>query len=284
MLSQLLALAAAAAPALCWAGNSNTSTLVASDFSSSSLSPFVECTYESPSYAAPVDGRLKVFFDEANYDGTRDTRGVEICTTIDPVLKELWQGFDLWVPSATYPDGKQSIIAQQFCLGYCASWCGTLSIINYTLVVDHRNTCGTPTEVVVVDNIVLDEWHPVVVNARFSNSLDGHYVVWWDGNVVYNASDINLGFDSAWNSNGTMTTGVGFKNGQYDAGKSIVQLHYTSATPSGWLSGTDGICVLSDTALYTGVNRTLYFDNVSWYNVDAGQTDGYAVVNPGTGS
>jgi hypothetical protein len=36
----------------------------------------------------------------------------------------------------------------------------------------------------------------------------------------------------------------------------------------------------TDTSLWTNETRTLYFDNISWYNVDEGQTDGYDVVAP----
>lgn len=201
-----------------WAGNSATDTLSASDFSSD-MGPFFDCTYRLPSIAEPVSGRLKVYFDESDYDGTRVDRGIEICVDRPNVHKELWQGFNLWVPSDTYPYGKQSIIAQQFCDGYCSSWCGTLSIIDNSLVVDHRASCGTPTEEVIVANIERDTWHPIVINSRFSNIEDGRYVVYYDGSVVYNSSNINLGFDDSWTTNGSMTTGVGFKNGQYNAGE-----------------------------------------------------------------
>lgn len=31
--------------------------------------------------------------------------------------------------------------------------------------------------------------------------------VWYDGTSVYDAYDINLGFDDAWTTNGSLTTG-----------------------------------------------------------------------------
>jgi hypothetical protein len=220
MVFVLALLAFGSGSALAFPGNTNTATLMASDFSSETLSPFYACNYKAPSSATAVDGRLKTYFDETNYDGTRDDRGVEICSDMDTVKKELWQGFNLWVPG-DYPDDKQSIIAQQFCLGYCSSWCSTLSIIDNTLTLDRRSSCGTPITETIVDSITRDTWHPVVINSRFSNSGDGRYAVWFDGSAVYNVENINLGFDSAWNSNGTMTTGVGFKNGQYNAGSII---------------------------------------------------------------
>lgn len=40
------------------------------------------------------------------------------------------------------------------------------------------------------------------------------------------------------------------------------------------------LTLIPDAGLYTGETRALYFDNISWYNVDDGQTDGYQVVAP----
>ncbi|KAL2202167.1 hypothetical protein CC79DRAFT_1361352 [Sarocladium strictum] len=229
-------------------------TLAASDFSSgTSLDPFYECTFRRPSYAQVVDGELETFFDEADYDGTRVDRGIEICADIASVTRELWHGFSMRL-APDYPVNKQSIVAQNFCLGGCSSWCATLDVVGTSLQVDHRSDCSTTgvTTETIVDEVGRGEWHDVVINARFSNSGDGHYTVWWDGDVVYDVQNVNLGFDSEWDSEGRMTTGVGFKNGQYNA----------------------------NTDLYDGGTRTIYFDNVSWYNVDDGQTDGYEVVAP----
>lgn len=196
-------------------------TLAQSDFSTGdSIEPFFECTFRRPSYAAVSNGELEVFFDEKDYDGTRVDRGIEICADTAPVTRELWHGFSILVP-AEYPDNKQSIISQHFCSGGCSSWCATLDIQGNSLQLDHRSSCsptGFPSNI-IVDDIPRDKWHDVVINARFSNAEDGHYIVWWDGKIIYSAEDINLGFDSAWTSDGRMTVGVGFKNGQYNAGE-----------------------------------------------------------------
>lgn len=202
--------------ALAWAGNSATDELSASDFESTGMGPFFACTYKDPSSATAVSGMLETYFDERDYDGTREDRGVEICTDTPQVTKELWHGFKVFIPS-DYPYGKQSIFSQHFCLGGCSSWCGTLAIVDNYLEIEHRSACGTATQVTLVDDITRDTWHPIVLNARFSNSNDGHYVVWYDGAEVYNVQGINLGFDDEWTSDGHMTAGVGFKNGQYNA-------------------------------------------------------------------
>lgn len=210
-------------------------TLAQSDFSSGdSIEPFVECTFRRPSYAAVSNGELEVFFDEKDYDGTRMDRGIEICAETVPVTRELWHGFSILVP-AEYPQDKQSIISQHFCLGGCSSWCATLDIQGNSLQVDHRSSCsptGNPSKI-IVDDIVRDEWHDVVINARFSNSEDGRYIVWWNGKVIYSVENINLGFDTEWTSDGRMTVGVGFKNGQYNAGECQNDHHVTSTTSVG---------------------------------------------------
>lgn len=199
-----------------WAGNSDTEILKAADFEVDTA-PFFACTYKDPSYANAEDGRLVTYFDEANYDGTRTDRGVEICASDFPgVKKELWHGFSVNVP-ADYPSNKQSIISQHFCLGGCASHCGILHMVDNRLDIEYRTACVDPTVATLVEDISRDTWHPIVLNARFSNSGDGHYVVWYDGEEVYNVQNINLGFDSSWTDDGQMTTGVGFKNGQYNA-------------------------------------------------------------------
>jgi hypothetical protein len=202
--------------------NAQLPTLAASNFDSGdSLDPFYECTYKRPSYAKVVNQEVETWFGEAGYDGTRADRGIELCADTKPVQRELWHGFSLSLP-ADYPTNKQSIVAQQFCFGGCSSWCGTLDVVGTSLQVDHRYACVTSgsalTTKTIVDSISLGDWHDVVINARFSNAQDGHYTVYWDGKIIYNAQNINLGFDSAWTSDGKMTNGVGFKNGQYNAG------------------------------------------------------------------
>lgn len=188
--------------------------LAQSRFNSGSfLDPFYECTFRRPSYAQVVNGELEVFLDEANYDGTRLDRGIKMCADTRPVVRELWQGFSLMIPS-DYSHDKQSIIAQNFCHGGCSSWCGTLDIEGNSLRVDHRYACAdsATTTATIIDDLPRDEWVDVVINARFSAAKDGHYTVYWNGRIIYNAQGINLGFDSAWTADGAMTNGVGFKN------------------------------------------------------------------------
>ncbi|PYI30594.1 hypothetical protein BP00DRAFT_426306 [Aspergillus indologenus CBS 114.80] len=233
-------------------------TLFASDFSSSSTDPFSLCNYKSPSTGTIVNQALHLYFDESGYDGTRDDRGVEICrfdsgtkTNTAQMTKEGWQGFNLYVPADDFPSDKSTIIAQQFCPAGCISWCGTLEIAGNALVVNHRSACGGATTVTIVDDIPRDQWHAVVIRMRVSAASDGAYEVWWDGAKVYSATGINVGFGT-WNDDDGVDEGWYFKNGMY----------------------------AFDYSDYNDATRTLYFDNVSWYQADSGESDGYDTVAP----
>lgn len=190
MLFKASAIFAACTFTVAFEGESNTPTLKASGFEGS-ISPFSECNHKSPSYShatseSPIhagSGKLTVYFDESNYDGTRDDKGTEICyfnsgTTTNSILKkEGYQGFALYVPSSSFPTDKSTIVAQQFCPGGCSSWCGTLTITGNQLVVDHRSSCGDPTQKVVVSSIARDTWHSVIVRFKVSAAQGGAYEV-----------------------------------------------------------------------------------------------------------
>jgi hypothetical protein len=52
---------------------------------------------------------LKIYFSEADFDGTRDDKGAEICvfqpdtpTNAPQMQKEGWQGFSLYVPGTDF--------------------------------------------------------------------------------------------------------------------------------------------------------------------------------------
>ncbi|KAL5339331.1 polysaccharide lyase-domain-containing protein [Aspergillus crustosus] len=231
-------------------------TLYSTDFSSS-LSPFSSCNLKSPSSVTISDSTLEIYFSEADFDGTRNDKGAEICffqsgtsTNVPQMQKEGWQGFSLYVPSADFPTDKSTIIAQQFCPGGCSSWCAAVQIQDNSLAVEHRSACGDATEETVVADIARDTWHDVVVHMRVSQEENGVYEVWWNGEKVYGVDGIDVGFGS-WDGD-VLETGWYFKNGQY----------------------------AYDTESYTDESRTLFFDNVAWYEPDAGEDDGYDTVAP----
>ncbi|KAF5703586.1 hypothetical protein FGLOB1_8965 [Fusarium globosum] len=174
-------------------------TLVQSDFSSS-LGPFSICNAKSPSAGTISHKALSMYFDENDYDGTRDDRGVEICvfkpetrSNVPQMHKEGWQGFRLL----------------------------------------KRNS-----------------WHDVVIRMRVSAEKDGAYEVWWNKRKIYSSVGIDVGFGT-WTKD-TLVEGWYFKNGIY----------------------------AHDWESYTNTTRTLYLDDVKWYETDVGESDGYRTVAP----
>ncbi|KAL4881225.1 hypothetical protein BJY04DRAFT_218403 [Aspergillus karnatakaensis] len=238
-------------------GLAKAGTLYPNDFSSSTLSPFTACNLKAPSSITISDSTLEIYFSEADFDGTRNDKGAEICvfepgtsTNVYQMQKEGWQGFRLYVPSEGFPLNKSTIIAQQFCPGGCSSWCGAVQIKGNALALEHRTGCVDPTEATVVDNIERDIWHDVVVHMMVSQEENGVYELWWNGDKVYGVSGIDVGFGT-WQGD-VLESGWYFKNGQY----------------------------AYDIENYTDGSRTLLFDNVAWYETDAGDDNGYDTVAP----
>lgn len=238
MLATCVFLLLANSYAAAWRGAANTTALHATGWEDGTMNPFSSCNVKSPSYVDASSGsplcagsrKLTVYFDESDYDGTRDDRGAEICvkdasgsTNLVNMYSEGWQGFALYVPSKGFPTDKATIVAQQFCAGGCSSWCGTLSIEGTGLYVNHRPACGDSTHVTLVDSLARDVWHNVVVHFKASQAHDGVYQVWLDGTLVYNATGINVGFGDSWTDSDTIANGFYFKNGMYAYGKSNPQ-------------------------------------------------------------
>ncbi|OBT58033.1 hypothetical protein VE04_01414 [Pseudogymnoascus sp. 24MN13] len=109
-----------------------------------------------------------------------------------------------------------------------------------------------PAEILhIVSSIARDTWNSVIVRFKVSAAEKGAYEVWYNGDNVYSSKNINVGFGDSW-SDDALASGFYFKNGQY----------------------------AYDIENYNDGTRTLYFDNISWYDVSDGQTDGRSVVNP----
>ncbi|KZV98107.1 hypothetical protein EXIGLDRAFT_327424 [Exidia glandulosa HHB12029] len=256
----------AAATALAWDGPSNTTTLVATSFEDGALAPFVACGSSGGSVNVTTGDAFSGEFKAASF-GVGD--GANLCLPrAEPFFhKEAWQGFAVFVPSS-FPSDARTMIAQQLCSSTACGedWCGALTLVGTNIVAQHRSSCtSTGAEITLATNIVRDVWHSVVVNVRMSNVYDGKYSAWFDGRRNYFASGINVGFDDAWN-NGTMATGAFLRNGQSSSGAAVTRSFMSF---SGLTRRTD-----------TGRSSTLFFDDVSWYNVDDGASDGLATVMP----
>ncbi|GLA23947.1 hypothetical protein AnigIFM63326_010403 [Aspergillus niger] len=214
-------------------------TIYHSNFTSS-LSPFSACNVESPSYSTATDGNLTVYFDESYYDGTRDRKGAEICVFED--------GTSTNVPQMT-KEGWQGFSI------YVPS--DTYPTDKSAIIAQQfcpggcSSWCGT----VEIVNNTMQTTHRAACSTGTTATLvddierDVWHSVVWDGEQVYSVEDIDVGFGT-WDDNDTLTTGWYFKNGEY--------------------------CF--DVDAYTNATRTLYFDDITWYETDDGSDDGYETV------
>ena len=229
--------------------------LMSSDFDGSSLEPFHVCTTQSPNYSRIVDGRLKTFWQESSYNGTRMTKGAEVCAADWHTRKEGWYGMTMNLGS-DYPSDKTAGVAQifQFVNESFWTWAAMLLIDDGDLTILHRPNGGTSSNVeeVVYADFPKNQDFNIIIHFIVSNQNNGELQIWVDGVSRYHKTNINFGFGT-WNSNDVQTgdyTYVDLKAGQYN---------------------------FDDGGYANNETRTVYYDNLSWYN----GPDGYSKVDPG---
>lgn len=193
---------------------------------------------------------------QANYDGTRATRGVEGSSgqnkTLLPWIKsEGWYAFSFYLKSGEFPANKKIILAQLF------AWSSDLPDPDKTLAINRTELNelkihgfygvgnGSPAQTAVgtlLTNVAYDTWHDIIIYAKFSNNNTGILKAWVDGapesTPTFSATNINFGNDVFTGAN-TLQHGCYVKWGQYD-----------------W-----------DTSGYVaGETRTLYNDEIRYQN------------------
>jgi len=187
----------------------------------SSLLPFKPCWSWAPNYAKVVDKSVEFFYSQAGYDANprREMKGAEICGEFE-TFTDGWYGFKLYVPSPGFPTNSTTIVTQVFQKGDCNSWAAHLDITNRDLVIQHRSSCGKPTEAVVYPNLPVNTWVPVIMYFKASNNGNGALRVWVNGapkqTPSYDLSNINFGFGQ-WTNGTTLAPGnsLGHKMGIY---------------------------------------------------------------------
>jgi hypothetical protein len=192
------------------------------DFNSGTdLAPFKTCWAWAPNYAKVVDKSIEFFYSQAAYDANprREMAGTEICAPFE-TFTDGWYGFKLYLPSPGLPDAE-TIITQVFQQGACNSWAAHLDMIAGDLVVQHRSSCGTPTQAVVYPDVPLDTWVPIILYFKASNNGNGAFKVWVNGapkeTPTYNRTNINFGF-GVWTNGTTLAPGnrLSHKMGLYN--------------------------------------------------------------------
>ncbi|MBT0569882.1 heparin lyase I family protein [Curvibacter sp. CHRR-16] len=254
--------------------SATTSVETRGGFESGTVSPFSVCTTKSPNSVtviSPSSDSLntsssggskvaKVQWYQSGYDGTRMTKGAELCSDADTgvdTAKEAWIGFMFYLPSS-YPSDKEAGLFQLFESGGCSSWAGMLIIVNDSLRISHRGNCASTTQTTIVTSLQRDAWIPVVVHMVASQASAGTVQVWvgdsaTQSSPTYSATGINFGFGT-WNTTtDTLASDshIYFKFGQYNY----------------------------DTANYTsGESRVTYYDNI--HIIASERSDGWTAVHP----
>ncbi len=251
------------APATTTTQNPGTSDgeIIGHDFNDGDLGPFYPCTVKNPNYSAVEDGRVKTYWIEDGWDGSRTSKGAEFCDAERGVdrAKEMrttnrgWMGFTINVDRG-HSRTSSSALAQVFGFDNARdifTWEGLLQLENGDLEVVHRTGGGEKkTYGTVIGNFEYGVDHDIVVGFDVSNQGDGFFKVWVDGKLEYDAVGIDFGlgeFDSKdEQTNQSFTT---FKLGMYNH---------------------------SDEDYTPGEERVVYYDDVTWYT----GSDGYAIVDP----
>lgn len=238
----------------------NTTNQQSTGFEDGTINPFLSCTVKLPNYGTAYTNNgsrcMKFYWQADGYDGTRTMRGTEGCCQVG-VQKEGWYGFYLYLPDPGYPTNKNAGVAQLFANdSNCSSWAAMLYVLNNSLYIDHRRACITPTTGTIKTNLARNCWLPIVIHFVVSHLNAGQIQVWFDGNLVYNAQNINFGFDT-WDANDALVfpNDIGLKFGQYDYDDANYDINET---------------------------RTSYYDNVCV--LIGNPTNAWSIVNPGVGS
>jgi hypothetical protein len=228
-------------------------TLRSQDFNNGNLAPFKACSVHDPNYTIPEDGRVKTFWNQSSFNGSRGTKGAELCCDDVIVRKHGWYGVTVNL-GVDYQMDKQAGIGQvfQFSNEKFWSWVVMLDMTKGDLTLTHRGPSpAAKTTTVLYPNFPKETDMNIIIGFTLSHIGEGEIQVWVNGESKYHAKNISLGFGS-WDDNDVQTgkyTYVTFKAGQYN---------YQAAKYS------------------PGETSTVYYDNLSWYNGE----NGYDIVDP----
>jgi len=154
---------------------------------------------------------------------------------------------------ADYKLNTQGAIAQMFGSKQdFGTWSGLLEMEDDDLVAIHRRGTTQISRQTVIHNVQLEVEYSVIVHFIHSGSNNGLFQVWINGEEVYSVENINFGL-----GNFTDDDVLDFDN------------HNFTTFKIGMYNYSTGEYVDNET-------RTIYYDNVTWYN----GADGYDIVNP----
>ena len=242
------------------------------NFDDGSMEPFHDCTVRLPNYTNVANGRVKTFWTSewftmgtAAGDVARTDKGCEMCILTERFYtqKEGWYGFTMNVGS-DYRTDSNAGVAQIF--GFSNNyftWEAMLKITNNDLIMGYRGRGSEQpgaqdiTDTTVLSSVPRDTDLNIIIHFVLSAANNGVMEIWIDGVKKMEHTGINLGFgtwvndavDCGVDEFGVENCRTELKSGQYNY-------------------DTDGY-IANET-------RTIYYDNVTWYN----GSNGYATVDP----
>ena len=233
------------------------------NFDDETLGPWHACTVKEPNYTAVKDGRVVTWWTSEGYDGGREDRGAEACCDDFYSYKEGWYGLTIEIGD-DYPRETKAGIAQVF--GWQPgfwTWEAQLMIDHGDLTIVHRSKGGESgkTEAVVVKDFEYSKEADIVMHFVLSKQEKGLFEIWVDGEKKYHAENINFGlgkFDENDVKIGDITQDLGSE----EAG-SLTTLKF-------------GQYNFNSKEYKENETRTVYYDNVTWFD----GADGYDVVDP----
>ena len=259
--------------------STNAQGLMSHDFDDGDKGPFVVCTTQNPNYVRVENQRLKTYWTETSYNGTRMTKGAEACG--DPsdngigylTIKHCWLGFTMNIDNGYMADnpnteaGLMQIFGFDESIGY-SSWTAMLDFKAGNLTWVDRRNYSNKVYALVYENFPKGVDVNIIVHAVLSANDEGMVEIFINGVKEYSRYNIDIGMgefndddEQDWDSY------TEFKIGQYnyknDGGYSDT---YEGEV---WFDG-----------YVEGEERIVYYDNISWYD----GTDGYSIVDPSGGN
>ncbi len=208
-----------------------------------------------------IDGEpaVKSYWAQANYNGTRATRGAEAQPIDLKIHGDGWYAFRFYLPQ-DFPADKELSIAQIFSRGGCSSWSSMVVIRNNNLILSRRssNGCTAAVEHPLASNIQRGTWNTIILRFKPSSKKAGELKVWYNNNNE-RAPNIEI--------NKLNFGGGAFVNDSLDP-----------SIENNWINLKFGQYNYDFANYSPGETRTIYFDDVSM--LKGNPANAFSIVNP----
>lgn len=184
----------------------------ATNFDNGSTDPFESM---GSGYVHSTGSYIAGFYED-NYNGNRWGLGSELRSDVE-ISEEGYAGWNMTIPSDSYPDDKTAIVHQWFNYPDDSDsfWGAVLVLKDNDLYLSHRHYKYDAEEILIAENIPFDE------KLEFKSRIipgdgDGRLVYVLNEEIVYNEGGLQIG--SGFDENGDLTNGhIEQQIGQYAA-------------------------------------------------------------------